>query len=146
MALETKTYDARDVIIVWGEIELEGPAPGSFVTIAYDNDMVTKTTGAQGFVVATISAADGGSIKWTASQASPTNDRLSAVAALQRRKGVGLIKKPILVKHTNGTTLALGPEAWIKKSPDAAFGDSLEPREWDFDIPHLQAFIGGSTR
>ncbi len=146
MSLETKSYDARDVIITWGEIELEGPAAGSFVTIAYDTDMATKTTGAQGFVVVTLSAADGGMVKWTASQASPTNDRLSAVAVLQRRKGVGLIKKPIQVKHVNGTTLALGPEAWIKKTPDATFAAEAESREWEFDVAHLQAFIGGSTR
>ncbi len=146
MSLETKQYDARDVIITWGEIELEGPAPGTFVTIAYDEDAVVKTTGAQGFVVATVKANDGGSVTWTASQASPVNDRLSAIAALQRRKGVGLIKKPIFVKHVNGTTLAMGPEAWIKKVPDAAFGDEHESREWMFDIAHLEAFIGGSTR
>lgn len=146
MALETKAYDARDVIITWGEIELEGAAPGTVVTIAYDTEAVKKTVGAQGFVVATVMANDGGSVTWVASQASPTNDRLSAVAALQRRRGVGLIKKPILVKHVNGTTLALGPEAWIMKVPDAAFGEEHQDREWKFDVAHLNAFIGGSSR
>lgn len=146
MALETASYDARDVVITWGEIELEGAAPGTFVKITYDNDAVVKTVGAQGFVVATVKADDGGMIEWTASQASPVNDRLSAIAAIQRRKGAGLVKKPLMVKHINGTTLALGPEAWIKKVPDAAFGDEHETRVWGFDIAHLEANIGGSTR
>ena len=143
--LETKSYDARDVIVTWGELELEGPGEDTVVTIAYDEDAVTKTTGAQGFVVATINAAQGGMITWVASQASPTNDRLSAIAALQRRRGVGLQKRPILVKHVNGTTLATGT-AWIKKVPDAQFAKAHQTREWVFDVDRLEAFIGGSTR
>jgi hypothetical protein len=144
--METLSYDARDVVITWGEIELEGPAPGTFVTIVYDADAVTKTRGAQNFVVAIVTGNDGGSVTWTASQASPTNDRLSAIAALQRQKGVGLVKKPLQVKHVNGTTLAIGPEAWIKKVPDSAFGEEHESREWLFDVAHLNLFVGGSTR
>lgn len=146
MAEETLQYDARDVIVTWGEIELEGAAPGTFVVIKYDAEAVKKTRGAQNFVVAVVTGDDGGSVTWTASQASPVNDRLSAVAAIQRRKGVGLQKKPLMVKHTNGTTLAIAPEAWIKKVPDAGFGDDHETREWEFDCAHLDAFIGGSTR
>lgn len=144
--MQTKSYDARDVVITWGEIELEGAAPGTIVTIAYDADMATKTRGAQNFVVVTITGNDGGSVKWVASQASPTNDRLSAIALLQMQPGIGLIKKPIQVKHVNGTTLAIGPEAWIKKIPEAQFAEEHQDREWEFDIAHMKAFIGGSTR
>lgn len=144
--MESKTYDARDVIITWGEIILDGAGDGDTVTVAYNEDNVKLTAGSQGFMVATVSANNSGKVTWNASQASPVNDRLSAVAALQRRKGVGLIKKPIMVKHINGTTLAIGPEAWIVKVPDAAFGAELKNRDWMFECPQLEVFLGGSTR
>ncbi len=146
MTVETKSYDARDIIITWGEVELEGATDGTFVVIEYDEDAVKKHTGAQGDVTVTISANDGGSVTWTGNQGTPTHDRLSAIAALQRKKGVGLIKKPILVKHTNGNTLVVGPEAWIKKVPKTEFGAEHNPREWIFDIAHLNLFVGSSNR
>lgn len=146
MALESKQLDPRDLIVTWGEIILDGFADGTFVTITYDNEAVVKTQGSQGFTVAMVSARDGGKITCVLSQASPINDRLSAIAALQRRKGVGLIKKPLVVTHKNGTTLAIGAEAWIMKVPDSPFADTHQNRDWAFDIAHLDAFIGGATR
>src|ERR1043165_8616066 len=128
--MQSRTWDARDLIITWGAIALEGAGDGDVVTIAYNVDNVTLTAGAQGFMVANVSANNSGRITWSASEATPTNDRLSAIAALQRRKGAGLIKFPIMVKHTNGTTLAIGAEAWIVKSPDAPFGAEHQNREW----------------
>lgn len=144
--MQTLSYDARDVVITWGELELEGAAPGTFVTVTYNEDAVTLTAGAQGFMVATINANDSGAMTWTASQAAPVNDRLSAYAALQRTRGVGLIKKPLFLKHRNGTSIAVGPEAWIMKEPEAPFADEHQNREWSFTIPHLTLHIGGSTR
>ncbi len=146
MAQTTKSYDARDVILTWGEIELDGAGDGTFVTLTYDEDAVTKHTGAQGHVTAVVNPNDGGAVTWVASQSSTANDRLSAIAALQRRKGVGLIKKPFMLKHRNGTTLAIGPETWIKKEPEVGFGEEHSNREWAFDIAHLVMFVGGSTR
>ncbi len=146
MAMESKQLDARDYIVTWGEIILDGFADGTIITIAYDTEAVVKTQGAQGFTVAMVSAKDGGKITVVLSQASPINDRLSAIAALQRRKGIGLIKKPIVVAHKNGTTLAVGAEAWIMKVPDAPLADTHQNRDWAFDVAHLDAFIGGATR
>lgn len=147
MANETRSWDARDLSVSWGEIDLtDGVSDGSFVKLTYDVDHVTKHKGAQGHVTVLISADDGGSLTITLSQSSPTNDRLSAIAAAQRRKGVGLIRKPLLLKHINGTTLAVGPEAWIKKTPDTEFSDVHSNREWVLDIAHLNLFVGGSTR
>lgn len=146
MTVETLTYDCRDVNIIWGALELEAPADGTFVTIDYDEDAVKKTAGAQGHVTATINANDGGSVTWVATQGTPTNDRLSAAAALQRKKdGPGLIKAPIIVKHVNGTTICTGM-AWIKKVAKAEFAAEATSREWVFDIDHLVMFVGGSTR
>lgn len=146
MAEQTRSFDARDVIVTWGPIQLQGAAPGSFVKVTYDEDAVTKTVGAQGAVVALVQANDGGSLTWTASQASPTNDLLSAQAALQRLPGVGVVKFPLFLRHINGTTIAVAPEAWIKKVADVEFSNEHTSREWMFDIAHLQLFAGGSTR
>jgi hypothetical protein len=145
MSDETLQYDARDVVLTWGAIELTGAAPGSFVKIAYDEDMAKKTVGAQGQVCVTINANDGGSITWTGGQQTDTNDKLSAIAVVQRKRGAPLFTAPILLKHVNGTTIAAGL-AWIKKTADVEFGAEHGNREWPFDIDHLELFVGGSTR
>ncbi len=146
MAEQTLSFDARDVVVSWGEIELQGAAPGTFVTVVYDDAQVKKTRGAQNFVIAVVTGNDGAKLTWTASQASPVNDRLSQIALLQLQPGVGLIKKPIFLKHINGTTLAVGPEAWIEKIPDSPFAEDHQNREWAFDVAHMRLFVGGSTR
>lgn len=143
--MATQSYDARDIVITWGEVELTGSGDGDFVTIAYNTDNVTLHKGAQGYMTAVISSDDSGRVTWVGTQSTPTNDRLSAFAAQQRRAGVGLIKKPIQVKHVNGTTLASGAEAWIVKAPDTVFGADHKNREWMFEIPHLELFIGSTN-
>jgi hypothetical protein len=146
MASASYSFDARDVSITWGEVIIDGTGDGNFVTIAYNTDNVTLHKGAQGHMTAVLSSDDSGRVTVVLSQSSPTNDRLSGFAALQRRAGVGLIKKPIQIKHINGTTIAIGAEAWIVKAPDTVFGAEHQNREWMFEIPHLELFIGGSTR
>lgn len=141
-----KQYDPRDVIVTWGSILFRGFSDGTFVTIEYDEDAVSKHTGAKGDVTATISANRGGMSTVTLGQASPVNDQLSAIAAIQRQQGAGLQKYPFMVKHINGTTLASAAEAWIKKQPNTEFGDDHSPREWPFDFAELEMFVGGSVR
>lgn len=141
-----RQYDPRDIIVTWGEIILQGFSDGTFVNVKYDEAAVTKHVGAQGAVTATISANRGGKATFTLGQASSSNNPLSAYASLQRRPGVGLQKKPLLVKHINGTTLVSGPETWIETEPEIQFGAEHLPREWVFDIAELDTIIGGSVR
>jgi hypothetical protein len=144
--MPVKQYDPRDVIITWGPIIIEGVADGTFVAIEFDEDAATKHVGAQGDVTVTISANRGAGAMITLGQASPSNDKLSAAAALQRRRGNGLVKMPFTVKHINGTTLASTPEAWIKKEPAVEFGQEHSNREWALDIGELTLAVGGSLR
>ena len=141
-----KQYDPRDVIVTWGPILFRGFSDGTFVTIEYDEDATTKHVGAKGDVTVTVSANRSGMGTVTLGQASPVNDQLSAILAIQRQPGAGLQKYPFMMKHVNGTTLASSAEAWIKKSPNGEFGDDHSPREWPFDFADLEMSVGGSVR
>lgn len=146
MAEQTKTFDPRDIVATWGEIELDGAAPGTFINLTYNNAAVTLTMGAQGFASVTKKADDSGGMTWTASQNAPVNSRLGAIAARQRRAGQAPIKKPLFLRWLNGELLAIGPEAFLEMEPGAQFGDEHETREWKWIIPHLQMLQGGSSR
>lgn len=146
MAEETKSFDPKDVVVSWGEIDLDGAAPGAFCNLTYNTAAVVVTMGAQGFASLTKKSDDSGAFTWTASQNAPVNSRLSAIATLQRRSGVAPIKKPLFLRHINGETIAIGPEAVLEIEPGAQFGEEHETREWKWLIPHLQMFVGGSSR
>lgn len=139
-------FDLRDVTVTWGEHIVDGASDGDFINLKYDNDAVTEHEGGQGDVTVMVSASRKGTATISLGQGSTSNDKFSAAAALQRQRGVGLIKKPLTVTHKNGTTVGFAPEAWIRVLPEGAFGDSHKGREWVLGCAKLELFIGGSLR
>lgn len=138
-------YDPRDVVITWGEIDCIDPGDDTFVTVARAEDGIAPFVGPHGNVVIAINPNRSGTITWTASQNSPTNDRLSAQLELQETPGNGLVVKPLQVKHNNGTTIC-GGDAVLQKVADASFAKEHSPREWVWFVPDMNQFIGGSLR
>ncbi len=141
-----KQFDLRDVIVTWGEHIIDGAGEGSFIKISYDEDATIEKVGGQGDVTVQVSANQKATATINLGQASSSNDKLSAAAALQRRPGIGLVKKPLTVRHINGTTLAFAAEAWIRKEAEIDFGDDLGDREWPLGLAKLEVFVGGSLR
>src|SRR6266702_8686783 len=131
----TKTYDPNQIKANFGPHLLTGFAKGTFIKVTRDEDTFKKYVGADGVVTRIRSRNKSGSIEFTLSQASPSNDFLSAIALQDELLGTGIM--PAAVKDMNGTTLAAGGEAWVVKPAETEYGDDATTRPWKIDVAQL---------
>jgi hypothetical protein len=125
------TYDPKKLIMIWGPIEINGYADGTFLKITPSADAFTKKVGADGEVVRIKSANDTSEVEFTLGQTSLTNAQLSAAHTLDKALGLGVF--PLLIKDLLGTTLYTWPQAWIKKTPSISRGSDVQDTVWTFD-------------
>lgn len=138
----SKTYDPGKVICIWGAITFVGfVEDGDAISVAYDEDHVTKRVGLTGEVVRSINRNRTGKVTLRLLASSMSNDLMSAAANLDRLDGSAVF--PFLLKDLSGLTLIATPEAWIMKTPGPAFGKEIGTREWVLDCGQLEMFNGG---
>lgn len=140
-----KNYDPGLVVVVFGGIQMRGYADGTFVQIERAEDAFSMAVGAGGDVVRVRNRNRTGSITVTLQRASPVNDLLAAIA-LADEVGASAAAgvKPIMVRDLNGTLLAGGAEAWIRKLPTVELGVEHSNVEWVIDVATLQLTPGGA--
>lgn len=140
-----KEFCITDLIITLGPVIVDGEgADGELITIAYDGDAVTEHEGIHGDMTVLITKSKKGTATLRVGQASTINDKLSAFANAQRANG-SLARFPFTARHTKGTFHAEAT-GYIRKEPDAAYGDSHQVREWAIGLHGLTMFVGGSVR
>jgi hypothetical protein len=137
-----KTISPLSIVMSFGGFDIAGWAPDTMLTVAFSEDQVTEVVGADGEVCRVLNPNELGTATFTLSQASLTNDKLSALAIVDRATGKGV--KPLLIKDLFGTSLYKAEEAWIVKIPDAAHGKDHQTREWAIRCAKLKMFVGGS--
>ena len=137
-----KNYDPGRVAVSFKGIQIRGIAKGTFVTAERAEDAFSTDVGSAGDVTRVRSRNRTGTVTLTLQAASPTNDQLSAVALLDEK--FGLSYGPLLIEDLNGTTLAHGADAWIKKLPSVQMADEASDREWVFEVAELELNAGGS--
>lgn len=137
-----QTYDPAKVTVSVAGIMLTQFAKGTFVTVDLDTDAFGDEVGAGGEVVRVRSADERGVIKVTLMKASPSNDALTALAALDRLTGQGV--GAAMVKDPTGTSLHSAAEAWVKKIPSAPYGTEAETVEWEIRCAKLNHNLGGT--
>ncbi len=137
------TYDPAKVTLSMGGNNIVGFAPGTFVKCARNEDAYTLSVGADGLGARTRNANRSGTIEITLKADSPSNDLLSAQAALDELSGEGV--GAALVKDGTGTTVASAENAWIKKLPDIERAKELGEVTWTFETDLLQLTVGGTT-
>ena len=136
------TYDPKLIIMTFGTIIFTGYPDGEFVNITTDGDQFSKIRGIDGGVDRINMNIFDYTVNVTLKQTSLTNDQLSAVATADALTGLGVL--PLTIKDLRGATQFLAPQAWIKKMPDASFGNDMGTREWVFDTGPAQNFLGGN--
>ena len=139
----TKTYDPAQIIATVGPAIITGFADGTFVKASRETDTFTDYAGADGEVTRARSRDKRGTVEFTLSQASPSNDLLSALATMDEQLGTGIV--PFLLKDVNGTTLCAGGEAWVKKPADVEYGKEVGTRAWTIRVARLLTFAGGAV-
>jgi hypothetical protein len=126
----TRHYSASEVAVIVGGELMECFADGAFITIAVQPHFVTHK-GADGCATRTKVMDRTAEITLRLGQESPSNQILSALAALDDN-APGLVGAfPLVIKNLTGTTEFFAPSAWISKRADIEFsGDDQTNREW----------------
>lgn len=138
-----KTYAPKKIAVSFNGIPLSGFAKGTFIKISNTSDAFTPEIGSDGEVARVASADESGMIVLTLQQTSASNDILNAALNLDKllHTGTGVLA----VKDTNGRSLHIGAESWIRKVSDVEFADGATGREWTIDAGILKSFVGGNS-
>lgn len=137
-----KTYDPRQVIVIWGAIIFSGfTDDGDAISAEYDEDHATKKVGLDGQVARAMNLNRTGSCTLRLMATSMCNALMSAAANLDLADRSAVL--PLTIKDLSGTTLVFTKDAWIKKTPGPAYGKEIGVREWVLDCGQFDTFIGG---
>ncbi|HKI86165.1 MAG TPA: phage protein [Thermoanaerobaculia bacterium] len=136
-------YNARDVLVTFGEVLFEGFADDSHVSIEPAEDDTALYVGVDGAATRSMNNNNAATFTVVLSQSSPTNGLLSALSKLDRKTGQGV--RPFMVKDKNGTALFLGAKTWIKRRPSREYGKTTKTRTWVFETHDLTDFDGGAN-
>lgn len=138
-----KTYDPKQVALIFGGKILHGFADGSFVKIKRDEPTFTKKVGVDGEACRAKSNNKGGTIEVTLLQSSPSNDDLSAFAAADELTNTGV--QPFLMKDGSGSTVCAAATAWIQKPADVEDAKEVGNRVWTIETDEIDMFVGGNN-
>ena len=138
-----QTYNPALVTVSVAGITLTQFAKGTFVTVEFDADAFSDDVGTRGEVVRIRSADERGTIKVTLMAASPSNDALSALAALDRATGAGV--GAAMVKDVTGTSVHSAANAWVKKIPPKPYSTEADTVEWEIRCAQLKHNVGGTV-
>lgn len=137
-----KTYSPKDILVTVGGAIITGYANGAFVQVEQAEDQVSLVVGSDGEATRTVSANRSGSITITLQQTSESNAILSGFHQRDMLDKAGIF--PVLVKDNLGKSLYTAETAWVRKMPNAEFGNESGTREWVIDTDRLIPFEGGN--
>lgn len=138
-----KTFNPKDVVVIFGNAIISGFADGTFIEAERTEDAFTMSSGADGEVTRVGSANRSGTITITLAQSSASNSVLSQIAQRDELIGNGVL--PLTIKDINGQTTIVSAFAWIRKLPTTGFSKDIETREWVLDCDRLELFVGGNN-
>lgn len=136
-----KNYDPKLVTLSFRGVVVTGFAADAFVSAERTEDTYSMDVGSQGDVTRVRNRNKTGTITVTLQAASPSNDVLSAILALDEALGTG--KGPVMIKDLNGTTLVTSADAWIRRAPTVERGSGAANVEWMIDCEKLEMSVGG---
>lgn len=138
------TYSAKEVSVSFNGVELTGLADGDDVILVEPNvEQSSIVTGNDGKPSRAINPDQSGKVTVKLKQTSPSNDILSGFVTKDRIDGS--VVGTIMVKDNRGTSLAVGTDAVIERSPGQSFGAALSDRTWVFVCGVLFDYAGSNT-
>jgi len=139
--MSLKTYNFKDVAVIFGTRALSGIAEGG-VQITRLTDSFTDQVGADGEVVRSRTNDKRGDAVVNLLQSSDSNDYLSESMVADENTGAGV--KPLTIKDNSGRTLAFARQAWVVKPAASALGREAGERAWTIRCADLDIFVGGN--
>lgn len=137
-----KTYDFKEVSVLFGGQQLTGFAEGDSVTVEHDAEDYTLQMGADGEGTRAKSNNLAATITLRMQQGSSSNDTLNGFRLADQVDNSGV--QPFLVKDNNGTSLHFAEGAWVQKAPPAGFGNEAGEREWVLRTDKMVSNFGGN--
>lgn len=137
------TYNSKLVTVTVGGNLMTGVGEGDFCEIEFDEDAFKKMIGADGTGSRSRNANEGGIVKVTLQQTSPSNDVLSTLAENDRLLGTGV--SSVLVKDVSGRTVCSASNGWVKRMPANKFSKDQGSITWEIDCIKLVRHIGGNN-
>lgn len=137
-----KTYDGKQVTVIWGGRILTGYADGEFCTVEYAEARWTHTAGADGEEARAKVNNNSALARIRFLQTSDSNRILSQDAEADKASNAGV--KPLMIQDKSGKSLHVSEEAYIESTPSAAYGKEIGEREWTFRMVNAKHFVGGN--
>jgi hypothetical protein len=139
-----RTYSAKQVSVSFFGYELTGLADGDDVILVEPNvEQSEIVTGNDGTTTRSINPDESGTITIKLKQSSPSNDTLSGLAA--KDKVDGSVVGACIVKDNSGTSVAMGSEAVIAKTPGQGYGATASDRTWIIKCGKLFDYAGSNN-
>lgn len=128
-------YDAKDVIVTVGNVEITGFIEGTFVKSKKKENAVNEHVSPQGDVAFAINNNSLGEIEITLNQTSPSIIYLNSLAAKNEMVPIWVTSNQNrgVVKEKSG-----GSYAMINKHPEAEYGDKITGRKYTFLVADYQ--------
>lgn len=140
-----KTYDPQEVAMSLAGIQIQGLAEDEFVTVEYDSDSFVDVVGVDGIDVSRSKTGDRRTtVTIKVMQTADVNDLLGSLLELDENTSGGAGVGAFYMKDGSGRTVLEGPQAWIMRPPDLAFGKQAGPREWKIRIARRKLKMGGN--
>jgi Protein of unknown function (DUF3277) len=142
MAKKLKTYDLKQVNVIFNGRIISGAAETDFVTVEMNEDAWTHHTGADGEEARSRTNNNSGKVTVKLSQYAEDNRTLSEFHEADKASGAGI--GSLLVVDKSGFSIHATDEAYIAKAPTAGYGKTPGDREWVFNCASMKHFVGGN--
>jgi hypothetical protein len=133
-------YNLQDVNVVWGAIPVVGLAKDTAVQITYNNDFNSVQVSGDGRSnTRSVMNDRSATITLSVSQTSASQALLQAQFALQE---AGAVSPGMTIEDLNTGAKFIAESCWVKKPPDASFGEEVGDWEWTFETDRLVPVYG----
>jgi len=134
------TFDPKDVSVIAGGLPIVGFAPGSFVSITYDEDSFSLQVGADGAAVRSKSNNKSATINITLMHGAIANQILSGFRVADEAANAGIF--PLLITELGTGTVHSAEAAWVQKPPDIDYQTEAQPIPWVLRTASMDQNVG----
>lgn len=138
-----RAYSFQNTVVILNGVELTGFADGDdVISIKRRVDSISDKVGADGKMMASVSADKSGEIGFKLQQTSSSNKYLNSL--MQRQEAAGSTFAPIAVlfQDTYRQDLATGTVGYLKKPADMNRGAMGQMQEWTLVVERLDLVFG----
>lgn len=143
MSTKLAHYSPEDVIVsIAGFLPIEGYLEGTFVSISKDVPFFTSKESSDGVVSRVANRSGLYTVELTLMSTSESNQILTRLAMLD--SSTKILKFPLIIKDTLGSTLLFATSSWIEGMPTTEFSTGVSGRGWTIKCSKATLNVGGN--